>query len=511
MTAPVGRSILSRWHNSVVMKKTTSSSQSVYRNQNVQIRAVFERASSPSKILCVALDYAKRKHVALCCDGNGDVLKQPFTVENNAQGVAFLCEQVEATARRRKIGKETIFFGGEDQPSYVANFVSALNERGLLVARVNAYEASEQRENLLASTDQLDLLAIAKTLLSRRARLAGVCEDGDAIYGQMRELCRARRSLVRQQTATSNRIHASVDQLFPGFLNSSKSGLTPFVGASLALMKDRFSSVEIARRRPVALANFLRRHHIHHPDETSGKILALAQAALPSVPDMVPALQRSLRASAELYSCLKDNAGQLRLEAAHMLASTPYVMLTSISGISFTLAAGVAGELGDPHLLPRPDSLCAYAGIVPRVAQTGGPDSPARHKSTSPRHNHVLKDWVVQSSQKIALYGPPELKDRMTRWKTNGQASVFAGARRYLRLLHCLVNNEVPYLAPAGRGGVSTPQDQAAACLQTWTNLVRKWRVVPEWQELLTDEKKPLGLWRRVVMELHGIKLPTGL
>tara|TARA_B110001454_G_scaffold155645_1_gene144960 strand:- start:464 stop:739 length:276 start_codon:yes stop_codon:yes gene_type:complete len=91
----------------------------------------------------VALDYAKRKHVALCCDGNGDVLKEPFPVENNAEGVAYLCEQVEATARRRKIAKDTIFFGGEDQPSYVVNFVTALHQRGYLVARVNAYEASE--------------------------------------------------------------------------------------------------------------------------------------------------------------------------------------------------------------------------------------------------------------------------------------------------------------------------------------------------------------------------------
>jgi hypothetical protein len=35
--------------------------------------------------------------------------------------------------------------------------------------RVNAAEAAENRENHHASTDELDLLGIAKTLLSRRA------------------------------------------------------------------------------------------------------------------------------------------------------------------------------------------------------------------------------------------------------------------------------------------------------------------------------------------------------
>jgi len=82
----------------MVMKNTKpKSNQSVYRNQNVVIRSIFENAGSPRKVLCVALDYAKNKHVALCCDGNGDILKNPFPVENTVEGVEFLCQQVAAT------------------------------------------------------------------------------------------------------------------------------------------------------------------------------------------------------------------------------------------------------------------------------------------------------------------------------------------------------------------------------------------------------------------------------
>jgi len=64
--------------------KTSSRSSSVYRNQNVLVLAVFERAGSARKVLCVAFDYAKSKHVALICDGSGDILKSAFPVENNA-------------------------------------------------------------------------------------------------------------------------------------------------------------------------------------------------------------------------------------------------------------------------------------------------------------------------------------------------------------------------------------------------------------------------------------------
>ena len=80
------------------MNKTASSktTASIYRNQDALLRALFERAADPRKVLCVALDYAKHKHMVLCCDGNGDILKQPFAVENSTEGMAFLIGQIRA-------------------------------------------------------------------------------------------------------------------------------------------------------------------------------------------------------------------------------------------------------------------------------------------------------------------------------------------------------------------------------------------------------------------------------
>ncbi len=490
------------------MKKPSRKIQSVYRNQNVLLRAVFERAGDARKVLCVALDYAKRKHMALICDGNGDVLKAAFPVENNAEGIAHLIKEISATARHRKIPKDQIFLGGEDEAAYVANFSEALRAKGYLVVRVNAYEAKENRENLLASTDTLDLLGIAKTLLSRRARLTGDTSSSNAAYHHLREITRCRRTLVRQQTAASNRIHALADQLFPGFLNSSKSALTPFTDASLELMKERFSAPEIARRKVTNLANLLRRHSVHNPDETAAQIILLAREALPPAAHRVATLQRTLAATVDLYQCLKRNALELRADAALTLATTPYVMLTSIPGIGFVLAAGLAGELGDPKHLGQLDSLCAYAGIVPRTHQSGGPDSPAIQGHASPRCNRILKDWTVQSAQKIHLYGPPELKDRITRWNANGQHGIFAAARHHLRLVSTLVKNEIPYLAPAARGRQATPEQISTATQATWTIIQKKWRTVSGGLDLILDEAHPLGFWRKLMLELHHIDLP---
>jgi len=501
------------------MKTNTSKSQaSIYRNQNALLAALFERARDPRKVLCVALDFAKAKHVALCCDGNGDILRSPFPVHNTKEGVDFLIEQVSSTASRRKIQKCNIFFGGEDEPSYVANFTAALRARNYLVLRVNAAEAADNRESYNATTDELDLLGIAKTLLSRRAFATGPANPGRGkttqskpaepdVYFELREITRARRSQVRNQTATSNRIHAMVDQLFPGFLNPAKSGITPFCKASLALMHERFSAPEIAHRRHGTLAAFLARHGVREADEAAAKIISLAKEALPPAHDRVAALQRTLTAEVELRECLERNAQAHRQHAAILLVSTPYSMLTSISGIGFTLASGIAAELGDPTRLRGLDSLCAYAGIVPDTFQSGGPDKPASQGSTRARCNHILKDWTVQSAQKIHLYGPPELKDRITRWNLNGQHGIFAGARRYLRLVRCLVLNQVPYMDPMARSPMASEQERADAADQIWAGLLNKWRTIPEGTKLIAEKSCPLGFWRQLTLETRSIKL----
>jgi transposase len=501
---------LLKWYPRDAMKKSESTkTTSIYRDQNALIAAVFKRAEDPRKVLCVALDYAKGKHLALICDGNGDKLKAAFPIHNNPEGIEFLIEKVSASARRRNIPANQIFFGGEDEPAYVANFTHCLRSRGYVVVRVSAWLAKKNRESSIATTDKIDLLGIAKTLLSRRARCSGDTSPDRPIYHHLRELMRTRRKLVRDQTATSNRIHTRADQLFPGFLNGAKSIISPFTKISLELMTDRFSASEFVRRRPAALARKLGSHRIQDPAAKAADLIELARTVLPPAPDRIAPLQRTLLAEVDLYRCLIRNAKALEIEAAQLLAATPYAMLTSIPGIGFVLAAGLAGELGDPHTLAPLDSLCCYSGIVPRTYQTGGEDSPATQGKVSRRCNHILKDWVVQSAQKIHLYGPPELKDRITRWNANGQHGIFAGARRYIRLVRTLTQNGIPYLAPCGRGPHASLEDRDQAARVTWEIIQRKWHKIPGGDELIIDEAQPLGFWRKVLSEAHGIHLPS--
>src|SRR5271157_941979 len=134
-----------------------SNKASIYPDGNPQIIKLFERAGHPTKVLCVALDYAKAQHSALICNGLGDLLRGAFPVENTPAGAKQLLEEVRHCAKQKKVRPEQVFFGGEDYPSFAENFLRHVRQAGFLVVRVNAWEAKKQRSNFQASTDALDL------------------------------------------------------------------------------------------------------------------------------------------------------------------------------------------------------------------------------------------------------------------------------------------------------------------------------------------------------------------
>lgn len=173
------------------------------------------------------------------CNGNGKIVRKPFSVANSLEGKQFLTEQVTKSCRHYGINIKHAFFGGEDCGSYADNFITSLRSEGWLVAGVNACDAKKQRENMQASTDRIDLLGICKMLLNCR----GNCSPAQSgIYWNLRMLVRQRRKLVHMATGVRHRIHNIADRIFPGFLNEKKSGVPPFSKCSLTLMKDKFST-----------------------------------------------------------------------------------------------------------------------------------------------------------------------------------------------------------------------------------------------------------------------------
>jgi transposase len=464
---------------------------------------LFERAGHPAKVMCVALDYAKAQHTALICNGQGDLLKGVFVVDNTPAGASQLLDQVRECAKSKKIRPEQVFFGGEDCPYFAENFLRRLRQEKYLVVRVNAWEAKQQRDNLTASSDSLDLLGVARSCLKRKGQPV---RDLPEAYGNLRIATRDRDKLVRLATATTNRVHTYVDRLFPGFL-SPQSGLTPLCEASLDLMSERFSAAEIRRRPKGTLGQWLGRRGVTEPHAVAAQLKDLAKAALVPAPEQMVLLQRSLGYLVRLYRDLQESIGSLDRELAFWLARTPGALLTSISGIGVTLAAGWMAELGPPNQWRALRRISAYAGVVPRTKQTGGPDKPPQTGHVQQRCNKRFKNVVLLAVSKVRQFGPEDLRRDAQKLEAQGSHTEFGLAKRLVRLAKYLVSTGTIY-RPKALMDPNAPNERLTLYYQdAWEKLLLKWRAKADLKEVFGPER-PLGQWRQMIKELYALELP---
>jgi hypothetical protein len=141
---------------------------SIFQRRNPAIENLFATAGAPRKVMCIPIDYAKRQHTALVCNGEGLQLRGVFYLHNTPAGVDFFEDVVAGLCRKHTIRKAHVFFGGEDGSAIAFNFIHALLQKGYLGIGLNARDAAKERENLVASTDKLDLQGIAALLLKKQ-------------------------------------------------------------------------------------------------------------------------------------------------------------------------------------------------------------------------------------------------------------------------------------------------------------------------------------------------------
>lgn len=83
--------------------------RTIFQQQSQELIQIYEEAGNSKKVLVVAMDYAKKEHTVMFCNGNGDILRKPFAVWNNPEGVNYLLEQVKRNCNYHKIKtKETV-------------------------------------------------------------------------------------------------------------------------------------------------------------------------------------------------------------------------------------------------------------------------------------------------------------------------------------------------------------------------------------------------------------------
>lgn len=345
----------------------------------------------------IGIDVAKRAHVCAVMGEDEAVAVEPFEFRNTQRGFERLLGRLVGkgvTAAGSRVGMEAT-------GHYWVALFDFLQSNGFEVCVINPIQTDAWRKVDTvrpAKTDGIDALLIADLIRCKRFEPSAL---GDEATEELRQLARYRFELVRDLTALKNRASAILDRVFPEYelLFADKFGPT-----SSALLKECATPADVLSAGPGALAALLgeaSRGRLGR--ERADEVVEAARASV-GVSFGARALAFELRVLVERMEFTGQQISELEAEIGRVLSGTAGRHLASIPGVGPTLAALIAGEIGDAARFETPSKLVAYAGMdATRRVSGESLDSPGH---LSKRGSSYLRWALMQGADRARRFDP---------------------------------------------------------------------------------------------------------
>lgn len=146
---------------------------------------------------------------------------------------------------------------------------------------------------------------------------------------------------------------------------------------------------------------------------------------------------------------LEQLSSNLRQQATKYVDQKDYQLLLSLVGIGPSLAVSLCAEIGDIHRFTSAKQLVAYAGLDPRVRQSGTVLN--RNTKLTKRGSSELRHSLFLAAN-IARQHDPELKAYYQRKRTEGRCyteATVATARKLVNRVFAVLTRGTPYVKSA--------------------------------------------------------------
>jgi transposase len=399
-------------------------------------------------MLYVGIDVAKRSHEAVILDDHGEMRGKAFSIANSQAGLQCLLTRVNQVNPEQ----QPVVFGLEATSHYWLALYSHLKKSGQEVLALNPLQTSAYRRLQIrpVKNDQRDAWCVAEVL-----RLEPIVETAlanETVLG-LRHLTRLRVELVDQIADQKRRVLGVLDQLFPEF----ETLFADIFGTTARALLERYSAPEeIARLDLDRLTALLNKHSRGRLGRAKAEEIQQAARHSFGITIALDALSIQLQLLLAQIRFLEQQVADLEERIAFYLQQVPQ-HLTSIGGVNQVLAAAIVGEIGDIRRFKNAAALVAFAGIDPRVFQTG--EFEARSMRMSKRGSRYLRRALWQA----ALYGSwfdPGLKQVYEQKIKAGRhhfVAIGAVANKLVHIIYAILRDNKPY-EPVVRG-VSSPLD----------------------------------------------------
>jgi len=382
------------------------------------------------------IDIAKQKHVACIVDRNGKALLKPKSIRNDTEGFQQILNDLKQT------GKDgAVLVGMEATGHYWYSLHDFLTRNGYDVAVLNPIQTALQAKQAIrkCKTDKHDAFHIASLLRTDQYKAAVV---PDELAMTCRLLTRLKYRIVKQVSMTKQLVHSRLHPAWPEYegLFSDIFGAT-----SMKLLKTVSTPKELLESDIDDISEIIRK-------ASRGKFGSVhTQKILQSAQNSV-GMQRGhygistgirlLLEQIEMFGPVRE---KLDAEIRRLATQLPQYLFT-LPGASDLTIVSLYGEIGPIEVFAKPSQLVAFAGLDPKVFQTGQYDAPRRQ--VSKRGSPYLRKTIwMMAHQAVCREG--DLRDfwrRKRRQNKHHLAAVTATANKLCHIIWRIMTDRRDYI-----------------------------------------------------------------
>lgn len=381
----------------------------------------------------VGIDIGKYRHQAAFIDHLGKKSSPDISFDNTSEGFEMLLMSLN------RFDQEQTVVGLEATGHYWLALYSFLTDAGWTVKVINPIQTDAFRNIYIRKikTDRVDSFIIAEVL--RFGRYTETILPDEKL-SQLKELSRCRTGLTESVGNLKRKIIAILDRVFPEFAAcfSDVFGTSPSAVLNEYTTPEELANADIGKLIKLLERNSRGRHSVKKANELQEK----ARRSI-GVKQGVKALTFEMKLLLAQMDFINGQIKEFDSFIAEIMKG--FALILSVPGIGAVTGGAIIGEIGNITRFATPQKLQAFAGMDPKVTQSGqfsGTDNKIS-KRGSPYLRRAL--YIVANSARIH---DPIFKVHYERLVARGKhpkQALVAVATKLLRVIHAVMTKGVPY------------------------------------------------------------------
>ena len=343
-------------------------------------------------MLYIGIDISKYKHDCIVVDDAGVVVRNSFSFSNSRAGFSQFIEMY-----RSLNPKEIKKIGFEATGHYQDNFKVFLEQSNIEFMELNAllvhkFKSSQTLRGV--KTDKTDARLIVSYLSTTEFK--PYPKISYHILA-LRSLCKRHFDLINERTRYLIRITNFLDRTFPEFKEFIHGRIKS--KASMYILKNYGIPSKIANMN---IQSFDHLRKVSHGHFSLAKSLKLKEIARNTIGFSYESDSFEIKSLIEVYETLEEEIISVENEIlTHLSKINSHI--PTILGIGMVSAATIIAEIEDISRFDSPDKLLAFAGLDPRIYQSGTQSFKGRMNK---KGSVVLRRVLMNCAESLLLYNP---------------------------------------------------------------------------------------------------------